>query len=141
MPRTMSATQAAEHFSVNIKTIRRWISNSKLSAEMIDGRWHVHVEGENVPYHTQNGTPTAVHSLKAQLERADSEICHLRDQLTEKDNQLTRRDEQIESQAHQLDHLTQLLAVQTKTNAVLTDRLHAIEDMRKRPLWKRIFIR
>ena len=54
---------------------------------------------------------------------------------------IARRDEQIESQAKQIDHLTQLLAVQTKTNAALTDRLHAIEDMRKLSWWKRIFRR
>lgn len=65
--------------------------------------------------------------LKAPLDRADSEIKHLRDQLV-------RRDEQI-------DHLTQLLAMQTKTTAALTERLHMIEDMRrrKRSVWKRIF--
>ena len=35
-----------------------------------------------------------------------------------------------------IDHLTQLLAVQTKTNALLTDRLQAIEDIRHRPWWR-----
>lgn len=74
--------------------------------------------------------PHAVQSesnLTAQLERADSEIAHLREQLA-------RRDEQI-------DHLTQLLALQSKTTATLTERLHMIEDMRRRklPLLKRIF--
>jgi septal ring factor EnvC (AmiA/AmiB activator) len=70
-------------------------------------------------------------NLTAQLERADSEIQHLREQLT-------RRDEQI-------DHLTQLLAMQTKTTAALTEQLDAerqmIEDLRHRSWWKRAFKR
>ncbi|MEK9138168.1 MAG: hypothetical protein AAB393_13665, partial [Bacteroidota bacterium] len=63
-----------------------------------------------------------------QLQRADSEIQHLREQLV-------RRDEQI-------DHLTQLLAMQPKTTAALTDQNQLLlEDSRRRklPLLKRIF--
>ena len=84
MPRTMSTPQAAEHFGVNIKTIRRWISNGKLFAEMVDGRWHVHIEGHDVPHESQNGTDNGKH-LQVQLKRADSENQLLRDQLNLKD--------------------------------------------------------
>ena len=118
----MSTTQATEYFGVNIKTIRRWIASGKLSADLIDGRWHVHIEGDNVP---PNGTPN-VQSLQSHLKRDGSEIKHLREQLA-------RRDEQI-------DHLTQLLAIAQNNVSMLTERMQVIEDMRHRkPFWKRLF--
>ena len=84
MTQVMSAPQAASHFGVNIKTIRRWISNGKLSAEMVDGRWHVHIEGTNVPPPAQDNAP----HLREQLERADDEIAHLREQLASRDSRV-----------------------------------------------------
>jgi peptidoglycan hydrolase CwlO-like protein len=124
MSKVMSAPQAASHFGVNIKTIRRWISNGKLSAEMVDGRWHVHIEGHDVPPKVQDN---ALH-LQDQLKRADDEIKHLREQLS-------RRDEQI-------DHLTQVVAMSQKNVSMLTERMQIIEDLRHRkPLWERIFNR
>lgn len=130
--------------SHRIKTIQRWIRSGKLSASQVDGRWHVHVEEQEKEHNVPNeghGTPHEEQAalcerraLKAQLERADSEIQYLRQQLTEKDNQLSRRDEQI-------DHLTQLLAMQSKTTAALTERLGAIEDMRRLHWWKRLIRR
>lgn len=54
------------------------------------------------------------------------------------------RDE-LSHKNEQIDHLHQLLAIQSKTTAALTEQLDAhralIEDMRRRkpPVWKRIF--
>lgn len=148
MPRTMSTTQASEYFGVHQKTIQRWIRLGKLEASMVLGRWHVHVEehdkehhapneGHDIP-HEEHDAPCDVRALKAQLERADSEIQHLREQLA-------RREETIESLLQQQNQLQQLLAVQTKTNAALTEQLDAerqmIEDLRRRSWWKRLFRR
>ena len=47
------------------------------------------------------------------------------------------RDE-LSHKNEQIDHLHQLLAMQTKTTAALTERLQAIEDMRRWNWWQRL---
>lgn len=110
----MSIQDAQKHFQVSEKTIRRWIKQGKVSAELRDGRYLVSVTGHN----DQTVDQTA---LKKQLRQTNA---YLR-------SELARRDEQI-------DHLTQLLAMQTKTTAALTERLQASQDMRRWNLWKRL---
>ena len=126
---TYTTTQAATHFGVSAKTIRRWIRSGKLSADLVDGRWVVHLENRDGSHDAHDGSHDA--HLRSHLARADSEIAHLRDQLD-------RRDEQV-------SHLTQLLAIAQKNVAVLTEQLDVsrqmIEDMRRRSWWKRIFSR
>ena len=77
-------------------------------------------------------------ALEKQLERADSEIQHLREQFT-------RCDGHIESQTQEIDHLTQIVAMSQKNTAALTEQLddsrQMIEDMRSRSWWKRILRR
>jgi len=53
--------------------------------------------------------------------------------------QLARRDDQIESLTRALDQNQQLLAVQTKTSAQLSERLQLLEDRRKQSWIKRVF--
>ena len=121
----MTIQEATQHFQVSEKTIRRWIKRGKLSAELIDGRWHVQADGQN------DQTPDKA-ALIGQLQ---AENAHLRDQLTEKDNQLIRRDEQT-------DHLQQLLAVSQKSIGQLTEQNQfLLEDTRRRTWWKQIFRR
>jgi excisionase family DNA binding protein len=132
MTQTLTITEAAKALNVSDKTIRRWIDVGKLTAEKVDRKWYAHVDLDIDLDIDPDNDQANVYHLKAQLERADSEIAHLREQLA-------RRDEQI-------DHLTQLLAMQTKTTAALTEQLDTsramIEDMRRRkPVWKRLFRR
>jgi len=137
MLRTMSTAQAAEHFDVHIKTIFRWVKCGKLPAEKINGQWHVHISEHDAPQKEQNAQDN-VQSLKTQLQRADSEIQHLREHFT-------RRDEHIESLTQEIDHLTQVVAMSQKNIGALTEQLddsrQMIEDMRSRSWWKRIFRR
>jgi peptidoglycan hydrolase CwlO-like protein len=123
----LSTPQAASHFGVNIKTIRRWINNGKLSAKMVDGRWHVHIEGHDVPPPAQDKAP----HLQEQLKRADREIDHLREQLASRDSQV--------------DNFQQLLGLAQKNIAGLTEQLdtsrQVIEDMRHLPWWRRLLKR
>ncbi len=141
MPLTMPSSQAAEHFGVNIKTIRRWIKSGKLSGTQIDGRWYVEISNTDalqmspdVPQMSSDAL-AETQSLREQLQRADSEIQFLREQSRE---QLQRRDEQI-------NHLTQVVAMSQKNIGALTEQLddsrQMIEDMRSRSWWKRIFRR
>lgn len=148
MTTQMSIQDAAQHFNVSERTIRRRIKQGTLKADLIDGRYLVHV--------CVNSDMTLdkpdVNVLSSQLERADFEIQHLTERVEEKTNQilylrdlLTEKDEQLARRDEQIDHLTQLLAMQSKTTAALTEQLDAhralIEDMRRRkmPLLKRIF--
>ena len=72
------------------------------------------------------------------------EVDSLQGQLQTKDEQLATKDKQISELHEQIDHLTQLLAVQTKTTASLSEQVEAsrlmIEDMRKPnpSFWQRI---
>ena len=74
-----------------------------------------------------------------QIKRVGFEIAHLNELLEEKTDQAQYLREQLGRTHQSLDQAQQLLAVQTKTNASLTDRLQAIEDMRHRPWWLRLF--
>ena len=139
MPLTMPSSQAAEHFDVNIKTIRRWIKSGKLTGTQIDGRWYVEIENTDalkmspdVPQMSSDAL-AETQSLREQLQRADSEIQHLREQFGE---QLTRKDEQI-------DHFQQIVAMSQKNIGALTEQLddsrQMIEDMRlRRTVWQRL---
>jgi excisionase family DNA binding protein len=125
----MTTTQAAEHFGVSAKTIRRWIHSGKLEAVRRDGRWVIHNNALSGSHLAHEGDHSA--HLHSQLARADSEIAYLRDQLD-------RRDEQV-------DHLTQLLAIAQKNVAVRTSQLSASKEMIEvklsRSWWKRILSR
>ena len=135
MTETMTTAEAAQHFNVSERTIRRWIQSGKLQAEGTNGQRFVRLDrrttecpnDRQMDNHLSIQLESENEHLRDQLQRADSEIQHLREQLV-------RRDEQI-------DHLTQLLAMQSKTTVALTERLHMIEDMRRRkPSWfKRTF--
>jgi len=68
-------------------------------------------------------------AYEQQLERADSEVQHLREQLTEKDNQI--------------NHSQQIAAMSQKNIGALTEQLddsrQMIEDMRqRRTVWQRL---
>jgi len=68
-------------------------------------------------------------AYEQQLERADSEVQHLREQLTEKDNQI--------------NHSQQIAAMSQKNIGALTEQLddsrQMIEDMRqRRTVWQRV---
>ena len=89
---------------------------------MIEGCWHVHIEGDDVPHKPPDGTPNVQHLL-VQLERADSEIQYLREQNS---------------------HLTQVIAMMQKNIDTLTHQIETkdliLEYLRRRPipLWGRI---
>ena len=95
----MSITEAAAHFDVSDKTIRRWIKSKRVDARKNgDGKWSVHV-GHAQPDTDRTEVQPSDHALVDQLQ---SENAHLRDQV---------------------DRLTQVLAMQTQQNSVLTNQL------------------
>ena len=100
----MTIKEAAAHFKVSDKTIRRWIGQEKVNAERVDGRWCVHVDLD-----TDQDTDQPIVQPDVQPERMQSEIEHLRDALA-------RRDTQIDQQ-------NQLLAMLTQQNGQLMNQL------------------
>ena len=89
--------------------------------EKIKGKWFV-IPDAQFEHHLGHKLETNEHHLntEANLQR---EI-------------ISKLEKQTEIKDQQIDHITQLLAVQTKTNALLADRLQVIEDMRHRPWWR-----
>jgi flagellar capping protein FliD len=122
----LSVNEAALKLNISPQSVKRWINQGKLNGEKFNGKWYVIVneifehqlDTNDIHLDTNNGSKD------------------LRDEIQHLRNQLTRCDEQIDALTRSLDQAQQLLAVQTKTNASLTDRLQAIEDMRHRPWWR-----
>ena len=162
MAEQITTAGAAQHFSVSERTIRRWIKGGKLRAEWAGGQWAVRLDERTSESPSVRGDDRAdgrlaeqrqsdidhlrVEELKerdSQLQQANLSIQHISERIKEKEcenlklhSYLARRDDAIDSLTREVDHLIQLLAVQTKTNALLTDRLQAIEDLRRRPWWR-----
>lgn len=150
MTRQLSLQDAAQHFNVSERTIRRRIKQGTLKADLLDGRYLVCVDSD------MTLDKPDVNVLSCQLERADFEVQHLTKQveektnqilyfqalLTEKDKQLARRDDQMESLTDALNHAHQLVAISQKSIQQLTEQNQLLlEDQRHRklPVWKRVF--
>jgi excisionase family DNA binding protein len=107
-----------------------------------NGSSEAHWVAELSHAHLENAT------LKARLTQADFEVAHVSERVEEKTDQirhlraqLSHLQEQNTTLAKSLDQCQQLLAVQTKTSAALTDRLTAIEDRAHRSWFRRVFRR
>ena len=121
----LTIKEAAEHFNVSSITVRRKIKSGELDADKVGNQWFVHVEQETY----QNEQAVNQVDLPVFTEQLQSEISHLREQLT-------RRDEQI-------DHFQQIVAMSQKNIGALTEQLsdsrQMIEDMRqRRTVWQRL---
>ena len=121
----LTIKEAAEHFNVSSITVRRKIKSGELDADKVGNQWFVHVEQETY----QNEQAVNQVDLPVLTGQLQSEISHLREQLT-------RRDEQI-------DHFQQIVAMSQKNIGALTEQLddsrQMIEDMRqRRTVWQRL---
>ena len=132
----LTIAEAAGHFDVSERTIRRWIQSGKLKAEGTNGQRLVLLDrrttecpnDRQMDNHLSIQLESENEHLRDLLQRADSEIQHLREQLA-------RRDEQI-------DHAHQLVAISQKSIQHLTEQNQLLlEDSRHRklPVWKRVF--
>ena len=101
----LSIQEAAAHFQVSTKTIRRWIKARRLKAERVNRQWRVYPDTDTM----SNVSIQNVHpDVQAQMQ---SEIDHLRDALHKRDTQI--------------EQLNQLLAMQTQQNTQLIAQLPA----------------
>lgn len=84
-----------------------------------------------------NGLPEST-EIDQKSTEVDRTLSLIENQIAEKDKQLTEKDKQLEEKDKQISELHQLLAIQSKTSAQLTEQLEAIkqlEDMRQRASW------
>ena len=117
MAKQMSIQDAAKHFNVSDRTIRRWIKSGRLYAQLINGKYCVDIELTN--------------HLTSDLTDDNVELVdQLRSEVERMAKLLERKDEQT-------DHLQQLLAVSQKSIQQLTEQNQLLlEDQRHRPWWK-----
>jgi len=121
MAKQMSIQDAAKHFNVSDRTIRRWIKSGRLYAQLINGKYCVDIELTN--------------HLTSDLTDDNVELVdQLRSEVERMAKLLERKDEQT-------DHLQQLLAVSQKSIGQLTEQNQfLLEDTRRRTWWKQIFV-
>ena len=98
----MTISQAAYHFKVSDRTIRRWIDSGKLPATKIDGQWQTTMSD------TMSDT---VSLLQGQIDEQKNQITYLQQQVSTKDEQLATKDQQIERLQSALDQSQQLQAL------------------------------
>ena len=136
----LSLSDAAKHFKVSQRTIRRWIQANRLSAEKVNGHWVIHMEGgkADTPF-VQSVTPNV--DLSNRSEHAELEIHHLTKQVEEKTHENHRLHEYLTCRDEQLNHAQQLLAVAQKSIQQLTQQNQLLLENKRTPLWKRLFQR
>ena len=107
------AEYAARH-GISANTVRRRIKAGTLNAEKVDGKYLIHdADGAS---NQESNRPVNRIDQSPLVDQLQSEIAHLRDQLSTKDSQLSNRDNQI-------NQLNQLLAMTSAQNSELTKQL------------------
>ena len=117
---SLSIPEAASHYYVSTKTIRRWIKARRLKAQRVNGQWYVqpdmdkmsNVSTPNVhPVHPPacGGNKGGAPDTTGQLHQMQSEITHLREALHKRDTQI--------------EQLNAILAMQTQQNTQLIAQL------------------
>jgi len=133
-------------FSIRISTdLYEWVKgyaqrmNTSVSAlvkEYLESLRTTQESPPDMPVDAQTDVP---------LERADFERQHLTERVEEKTNQILYLRDLISEKDEQIDRFQQLLAMQSKNTAALTEQLETgrrmIEDQRRRKpsVWKRVF--
>ena len=111
----MTVSQAAYHFDVSERTIRRWIESGKLTASREDGQWIINsadTPADKTPSHAD-----IVSTLKQQISVKDEQISQLQSALDQ-----SQQLQALAESRHQAEH--QQLA-EMKSRSVL-QRLRAV---------------
>ena len=105
----MTISQAAYHFNVSDRTIRRWIESGKLKAHKTEGQWQIEVF--DVCQTNEQPVSDTVSNLKKQLAEQKSQISHLQKQTAIKDEQIANLQKSTEGLQQSLDQAQQLHAM------------------------------
>ena len=132
MTRQFTIPQAVRHFRVTERTIRRWIKNSKVNAELVDGRYLISVDLTDSPDIDNDMSDDT--SMDMSTDNSNSEL------LKQARKENTYLQEIISEKDKQIDHFQQLLGLAQKNIAQLTEQMDSsqqmIEDLRHRPWWR-----
>ena len=113
----MTISQAAYHFKVSDRAIRRWIDSGKLPATKIDGQWQTTMSDTTsdmssvTPDMMSDMVSGTVSPLQGQIDEQKNQITYLQRQVSTKDEQLATKDQQIERLQSALDQSQQLQAL------------------------------
>ena len=97
----MTVSQAAYHFDVSERTIRRWIESGKLTASREDGQWTINsadIPADKTPSHAD-----IVSTLKQQISVKDEQISQLQSALDQSQQLQAFSQKTMESQRLQLE--------------------------------------
>ena len=117
---TMTTAEAALHFDVSERTIRRWIQAGKLKASWSNGQWAVRMDEQPSECPTDRESirtddrltetlQSEINNLKTKLEQADFEIAHLTQRVEEKIDQIKHLADQLSLKDKQIESQSQLL--------------------------------
>ena len=120
MSTPMSIPQAAAHYHVSTKTIRRWIKARKLTAQRVNGQWHVQPDMDKMSKVSTPNVPSVHPPATGQLHQMQSEITHLREALQKRDTQIEQLNAML---ALQTTQNTQLIAQLPDPRPTLTERI------------------
>ena len=93
----MTVSQAAYHFDVSERTIRRWIESGKLTASREDGQWTINsadIPADKTPSHAD-----IVSTLKQQISVKDEQISQLQSALDQ-----SQQLQALAESRHQAEH-------------------------------------
>ena len=116
----MTISQAAYHFNVSDRTIRRWIESGKLKAHKTEGQWQIEMSNvcqtngqaaSDTMSDIETDLSYIVSNLKTQLEEQKSQISHLQKQIATKDEQIANLQKSTEGLQQSLDQAQQLHAM------------------------------
>ena len=157
MTETMTTAEAAQHYHVSERTIRRWIQSGKLQARWTNGQWAVRADNRLSfrPHDREDDRTEALLSessdrltepevkrlweeletCRRQLERVNFKTSHLVESLEEKrceikrlELQLTEKDNQLARRDTQIDSLTQEIDHLTQLLALKEKNVAALTE-------------
>jgi len=129
MEQWIPISEAAEMLGLTERAVRYRVSKGVMQSKMEDGKRFVLMDDEEMV--SGNGSGEFQGNFQMLLEEKDARISDFQTQVTEKDKQI--------------DHLQQLVAMETRNVAMLTEQLNdsklMLEDLRTRkPFWKRLWV-
>ena len=109
----MTISQAAYHFKVSDRTIRRWIDSGKIPATKTNGQWQITVSDtvSDMSSAVSDIMSDTVSPLQGQVDEQKNQIIYLQQQVSTKDDQLATKDQQIERLQSALDQSQQFQAL------------------------------
>ena len=103
---TMTVKQAAAHYKVSDKTIRRWIKQGRVNAEQINRRWRVQIEMDTEQDNIQDTDHLDDQPSVQPPEQTTALVDQMQSEVTHPRYQLQGRETQIE---HLFDRPVQIL--------------------------------